>query len=741
MNENRRGKIEESKQQSLQLKANYSVFTAQDENELILAAQNFLEILPLTSIFYVLSENGLQQKFSVNPNIKLNIDLAPDIFALSNEELAKLLTAPPKVNSRNETDLSEFIKIFLNSTNCGHLISLPIIRETKLFGLLILFEYENPISPEILASILQLTEIMSIVLENISQKKNTLLRLNMLEDFFKIEQVITTSNDLPTIYKSLHSLIVSSMGNVEFAIAIYDPTNEIIEFPYVSENGSLVTHPKFPFGEGVLSVVIKTRQPLMLTRDTEFHLNALGTRIIGKPAKSWLGCPLLINNGVIGIIVLQDLENEDRFTQENLQFLMSISSRASQSINYFLHIEAAHRYQSNLLSIIEITNQSAKQHVLDDALRIANNLLCEYFSFFHSAIYLVKDPFEYAVIRVAAGSASQQLMNSGSKVEVGSKSVIGYVTKIKELLVVNNIGRNNYYSENPLLSETKSEACFPLLSGDRILGVLDIQSTQTYFFTNELIEILKIFSEQLASTISTLEQLSEAQERISQHRLLHHIISAAAAATSSKETLQNVAQGLYVAMGGTQISILMADSAQSSLEVKASIGYANQESARLRVPFGVGVTGWVAAHRQVIRISDTTKDPRYISLNPKIRSELAVPLIYRNELLGVINIESVRVNAFSESDGDTLETLAESLAAVLAHSRLLEEYRIQAEREHRLYQITNKIRRTTNPSTIISLTAEELTKTLNARRTQIEINPEKIQKSSDDILSEKKFEK
>jgi sigma-B regulation protein RsbU (phosphoserine phosphatase) len=285
---------------------------------------------------------------------------------------------------------------------------------------------------------------------------------------------------------------------------------------------------------------------------------------------------------------------------------------------------------------------------------------------------------------------------------------------------------------NPYLSETRAEACLPLKVGERILGVLDVQSQHAYVFTDENTRILQILADQLAVAVVNSELFAEAQERLSQHRLLHHVTTAAASSTTIEEALNSAVQGLQVTLGGDQISIMMADKDQKMLEVKSSIGYPNEESARLKVPFGVGVTGWVAARRQPQRIGDITKDSRYISVNPKVRSELAIPLIYRNEVLGILNVESPRLNAYTENDEEMLGTLAGSLAAIIAHSRLLDQYRQQVERERLLYEITNKIRRTTSPDKILSITADELSKALNTRRTQVEVSIQNARPADND---------
>jgi sigma-B regulation protein RsbU (phosphoserine phosphatase) len=120
-------------------------------------------------------------------------------------------------------------------------------------------------------------------------------------------------------------------------------------------------------------------------------------------------------------------------------------------------------------------------------------------------------------------------------------------------------------------------------------------------------------------------------------------------------------------------------------------------------------------------VDDVTAEPRYIEGSPNTRSELAVPLMYRNEVLGVLNVESELPGAYTENDEEMLATLGGSLAAIIANARLLEQLRGQAERERALYEITGKIRNAPDMRSILETTASELTRVMGARRTQIKV--------------------
>jgi sigma-B regulation protein RsbU (phosphoserine phosphatase) len=168
------------------------------------------------------------------------------------------------------------------------------------------------------------------------------------------------------------------------------------------------------------------------------------------------------------------------------------------------------------------------------------------------------------------------------------------------------------------------------------------------------------------------------------------------------------------------VSILLANREKKLLEVRAAVGYAS-DVFDLRIPLGSGITGWAAEHRRTLRVNNVLSDTRYIEGSPNTRSEMAIPLLYRSELLGVLNVESEQLSAYAENDEELLGTLGGSLAAIIANARLLEQIRAQAERERVLFEISDKIRRTTDMETILTTTVSELTRAVGANSAKIRL--------------------
>ncbi len=534
-----------------------------------------------------------------------------------------------------------------------------------------------------------------------------------------------TVSDLRTFYSSVHDQFRSVIGDYSFVIAQYDASTNSIGIPYLFEDGRFSSLDPFPLGEGLTSLLIRTKEPLLLVEDTEKRAIAMGAKISGKPAKSWMGVPLLARGEAIGAIIVQHLDKELAFNEDDLHFATSVANQIAGTIHNIRLLQASQQLALQFETAAEIARDISGSLNLDELLLKAVELIRSRFHFYHAAVLLKDLPGEYVVVREATGEAGAQLKRSGFKLQVGSRSIIGSVADKGEVLVANDVTRDSFYLAHPSLPDTKSEAAIPLKVGDRILGALDVQSDRAYAFSSDNLRILQILADQLAIAVINTELFAETQEHLAQHRLLHHITTTAASGTTLDDALRSAVNGLQVTLGGDRVAILLIDREKKNLEVKAAVGY-SEDVYRSAIPIGSGITGWSALHRRPLRVNNVLLDSRYIEASSNTRSELAIPLMYRGELLGVLNVESEIVSAYAENDEELLGTLGGSLAAIIANARLLEQIRSQAERERVLFEITDKIRRTTDMQTIIATTASELARAVGASGARIKLGADPL---------------
>jgi GAF domain-containing protein len=583
----------------------------------------------------------------------------------------------------------------------------------------------SPLSEVDILPFINVAELASNAYERIFAASSMEKRMIELETLTQVSQEISAIWDVKTLFRTLHVRIRQAFGDIHFSISLYDPASDSITTPYFYDRSNrsdeAASIDARPLEDDLTSTIIRTRQPLQLSENVASQAAERGARVLGKGPRSWLGVPMVISGEVIGAIVVEDPIREHAFDETDLRFMTTLTGQVAGAIYNLRLLSETRNRALQLQTASEIARDISGSLDIGELLAEAVNLIRDRFDFYHAAIFLLDPAGEFALIREATGEAGVQMKRAGHKLRVGSKSIVGYVTGSGEPLVVNDTSRDATYYANPLLPETRSETAIPLRVGQRILGAIDVQSTQPFAFNEDSINVLRILADQLAVAVINSELFAETQEHLSRHRLLHHVTTAAASGTNLDEALVGAAQGLQVTLGGDHVAILLADKEQQILMVRATAGY-SEEVKQLVIPYGKGITGWVAVNQQPQRIDDVTQDPRYIQAGSNVKSELVIPLTYRGDLLGVLNVESDQVAAYTENDEEMLGTLGGSLAAIIANARLVEQVRRQVERERMLYEITSKIRRSTDMQTIMNTTATELTKALGAKRAKITID-------------------
>jgi len=124
-------------------------------------------------------------------------------------------------------------------------------------------------------------------------------------------------------------------------------------------------------------------------------------------------------------------------------------------------------------------------------------------------------------------------------------------------------------------------------------------------------------------------------------------------------------------MGASSGSVILVDKKSGVLRIEAERGLGEGVREAMRLPVGRGITGWVALEGKPVLVPDVRKDPRYVEANPKVRSEMAVPIKFGNEVVGVLNLDHYEVAAFAEEDVELLDAFGYAAAVALKNAHLL----------------------------------------------------------------------
>src|SRR5438477_6891161 len=160
------------------------------------------------------------------------------------------------------------------------------------------------------------------------------------------------------------------------------------------------------------------------------------------------------------------------------------------------------------------------------------------------------------------------------------------------------------------------------------------------------------------------------QERAELLDFLLDVSSATAETLDLDRILANVAVAIKNVIPYDVFAILLYSERQHGLSIRYAIGHREEIVRSLVLPLGEGVTGAAAATRQPILVPDVSKDPRYLTAVDAVRSELAVAMLARGKLVGVIDLQSTRLDAYREHDRSLLQLIASRVAVSIDNARL-----------------------------------------------------------------------
>ncbi len=242
---------------------------------------------------------------------------------------------------------SELLKL-LHQLNLDSAAFLPIQPNNQIQRLIIIgSRQKDHLTPTAIQPYVYLSGYATTAIEKIITRQHLNRRVVALQSLASISQVISVVTDLNELFDTIHEQVSQVVGEVDLAIALYDPLTDMISIPYAYEAGEKLTLEPFPLGQGLTSILIRTQQPLLLVKDTERRARELGAKISGAAAKSWLGVPLIVSGEVLGAIILQDTEHEQRFTEDDLHLITTLASQVAITVRN--------------VRLLQETNQRAEQ--------------------------------------------------------------------------------------------------------------------------------------------------------------------------------------------------------------------------------------------------------------------------------------------------------------------------------------------------------------------------------------------
>jgi GAF domain-containing protein len=160
----------------------------------------------------------------------------------------------------------------------------------------------------------------------------------------------------------------------------------------------------------------------------------------------------------------------------------------------------------------EIGANLAQVRDMDDLLNNAVNLIRDRFNLYHAQIYLLNKAGDVLQLRAGTGETGRELVRRGHRLPVGPGSITGTAAATRRPVIVQNTTLDPLFRPNSLLPLTRSEFAIPLLAGDQVVGVLDLQSNELETLNESGLAPFEVLSSQLAVAIENANLLAEARQ-------------------------------------------------------------------------------------------------------------------------------------------------------------------------------------------------------------------------------------
>lgn len=369
------------------------------------------------------------------------------------------------------------------------------------------------------------------------------------------------------------------------------------------------------------------------------------------------------------------LHEVQRINQELENLTAGLEQRVNERT---AELEAANRQASKRVAQMQTVTQLSETiaHVqdLNELFFTATRLISDGFGFYHVGIFLVDESNEYAVLQAANSEGGRRMLTRGHRLKLGT-GVVGFCAQNGRPRIALDVGADAVYFDNPDLPMTRSEVALPIKSRNQTIGVLDVQSVEAGAFSEEDLQVLTALANQVSIAFENTRLLTETRSALAQ------------------------AQEVYDEF--------------TRLEWSRTISKAEQPGFRYHIGRIEMLENALDLPEVASAVQSGQIEPRLEGGSAEKRTQVAVPVKVRGEVIGVIYVESDDSSRIWKDDEIRLvEAVAERAALAMENARLFQDARRRAAKEQAISQATTRISSALNIENILHTTAEELERVL-----------------------------
>jgi signal transduction histidine kinase/CheY-like chemotaxis protein/tetratricopeptide (TPR) repeat protein len=332
-----------------------------------------------------------------------------------------------------------------------------------------------------------------------------------LEVINRVGQALAGHLDVDVLIEVVGDTLRDTFKAENLYVALYDPHTELIHFPYNIDDNRRVAGETLPFGSGMVSEILRTREPQLVNRNFSGRMAELGIPVLWTPARSYLGVPILLGESAIGVISVQSKDREDAFDDADLDLLTTIAANVGVAIHNARLFDEAQRRARETAAIAEVGRDVSSSLDLSTVLERIADRAKDLLASLTSAVYLRQDDDTLEVI-VVRGHDADKIM--GHRTKIG-RGIIGDLAARGIAEVINDAQKDPRAQqiEGPTQSDVEPMLAAPLRVGETVIGMMVVwRSGIEQIFTEADLNFLEGLSQQASIAIQNARLFEDMQQ-------------------------------------------------------------------------------------------------------------------------------------------------------------------------------------------------------------------------------------
>ncbi|HNA87917.1 MAG TPA: GAF domain-containing protein [Anaerolineales bacterium] len=581
----------------------------------------------------------------------------------------------------------------------------PLLSGDKVNGMMAVWREGGALFSEADLRFLEELSLQAVIgIQNANFFNELQQRATELEIINSVQQGISTKLDIQSIYELVGEKVRGIFHTQAVIISYYDPKSDEASFPYMYWKGERI-HPEKQALSGFSGYVIRNRETLFINENVGGMAHKYGSTLLAGDSfpKSLIALPILVGDQIFGSISIQNFEREHAFQENDLRLLSTLAASMGISIQNAKLFDASQ-------SLLEETRQRAEELALINNILTGLDTKMDIQTVYDRTGDRIREIFDAQVVVLSIYDQEAKLTFYPYIIEKGERlyqdplplredggGFGGYVVRTGQPILVNsnfeeharqynslNLGAN---AEDDVV--VRSGLWVPMTIGDEVRGVISLQNLEReQAFSESDVRLLTTIANSIGVAIEnvrlfdeTQRLLKETEQRATELAILNNVSESMSRALDVNTVTNTVGNKIHEIFSAEIVDILLYNSATNIVSLVFS--YSNNLSYENEPPWelGEGLTSKIIITRQPLLLNtaqeiENNGAAAYVTApedEDDIKSYMGVPIMVGDQILGVVDVQSYKANAFNEGNLRILQILSANMGVSIQNARLFDE--------------------------------------------------------------------